>query len=344
MAKIKRGHNTSDREPDVNAGDVSPDYTDDIELDPLEIELVQQQQNNNNTRNNHKAKKDAINNIPGLHAALQSLLDAQSYDPQTQWNESLSLTSTTCISDILTTYDDIHDDLKRESTFYSIANAGVISGLAKCESLNISYQRPSDYYVEMLKPDQHMNKIKNRLIQEKSRIESVNIRKKSIEQKKYLQAIQSETNKQKSQVKQRAKLLTQQYQQKTNTNNKSDQIKIQRSKLPLIDATLQSAAKSYSKHNATSSSSSSSRLSKSDRSVLPTKGFKRQNKDAKYGNGGKKRYIKDNTSDSSRDMKPFHGKSNSTGFAQLGGRYAKKSQKNKSGGNRPGKTKRQKMR
>ncbi len=36
---------------------------------------------------------------------------------------------------------------------------GVKQGLAKLRELKIPFERPADYFAEMLKPDYHMNKV-----------------------------------------------------------------------------------------------------------------------------------------------------------------------------------------
>jgi hypothetical protein len=54
---------------------------------------------------------------------------------------------------------DVDDDLKRELAFYDIALAGVRDCQEMCRSSGTPYQRPPDYYAEMVKTDDHMLKV-----------------------------------------------------------------------------------------------------------------------------------------------------------------------------------------
>ena len=55
------------------------------------------------------------------------------------------------------------DDLKRELAFYDIALAGVRDCQEMCRSSGTAYQRPPDYYAEMVKTDDHMLKVNETL-------------------------------------------------------------------------------------------------------------------------------------------------------------------------------------
>lgn len=340
--------------------DIDNNNDDDIELDPKEIELVKQQlqsqsqqdsndddqelqqsdndDNNDNNNNNATAtttkrsmfdSRPAINNLSGLDDAYNSIQESLPSQVRNNFVELLTITSTSAISDILRTQADIHDDLKRESLFYNLALQGSIAGLYKLDEYNIPYIRPADYYVEMLKPDQHMNKIKNRLLDEKKRIENVNKRKQYTEEKKFNKAIQNEKLKERSQSKKRAKMLKQQYSNNNNNDSRThNELKVERSKLPMINDILQSKQQQHDDNNKPNN----------NKQQLPTKSKKRQHKDEKYGYGGKKRYLKQNDSKSSSDMSDY----NKLNRSNHNNKYNKK-HSNK-GSNRPGKSKRQKMR
>lgn len=164
----------------------------------------------------------------------------------------------------------------------------------------VPYKRPEDFYAESVKPDAHMAKIKQILLNEKKRIDDVEERKKQRELKKYAKTVQSERLK--------------------------DRAKQKRDALDEIDR-----FKSKSKHNDASSSAFKASLSKRPREeddsesrgnkrqkkdeVAPSKNGKRLAKDAKYGRGGKKRHAKDNTSESSRDLSGFSSGKNRAPFA-----------------------------
>lgn len=88
---------------------------------------------------------------------------------------------------------DIHDDLKRESTFYSMALNAVNDARKNCTEAGIPFSRPEDFFAEMVKSDDHMAKVKDRLIFETKKIDAVAQRKSNKEQK--LRAKEKQSNK-----------------------------------------------------------------------------------------------------------------------------------------------------
>lgn len=48
---------------------------------------------------------------------------------------------------------DVHDDLKREVAFYNLALEAVYEARQKCQSHNIPFSRPDDFFAEMVKTD-----------------------------------------------------------------------------------------------------------------------------------------------------------------------------------------------
>lgn len=55
--------------------------------------------------------------------------------------------------------DPVHNDFMREMTFYRQAQATVLEGFSKLEELGLPTVRPSDYFAEMAKSDDHMQKV-----------------------------------------------------------------------------------------------------------------------------------------------------------------------------------------
>nr|GMC97283.1 probable rRNA-processing protein EBP2 homolog [Ipomoea batatas] len=71
---------------------------------------------------------------------------------------------------------DVNDDLARELSFYTQALQGTREAYLKFQSDGVPFLRPSDYYAEMVKSDVHMEKAqkqKERAQQKKQEIESV---------------------------------------------------------------------------------------------------------------------------------------------------------------------------
>lgn len=88
---------------------------------------------------------------------------------------------------------DIHDDLKRESSFYNMALHAVNDARKCCTEAGIPFSRPEDFFAEMVKSDDHMAKVKDRLIFETKKIDAVAQRKSNKEQK--LRAKEKQSNK-----------------------------------------------------------------------------------------------------------------------------------------------------
>jgi len=60
--------------------------------------------------------------------------------------------------------DTVHNDFKREMMFYRQAQAAVLEAVPRLHSLNIKTKRPEDYFAQMAKSDDHMNKIRAKLL------------------------------------------------------------------------------------------------------------------------------------------------------------------------------------
>ena len=55
--------------------------------------------------------------------------------------------------------DSVHNDFKRELTFYRQAQATVLEVLPRLKSMGVPTKRPEDYFAQMAKSDDHMNKV-----------------------------------------------------------------------------------------------------------------------------------------------------------------------------------------
>ena len=55
--------------------------------------------------------------------------------------------------------DNVHNDFKRELTFYRQAQATVLEVIPRLKSMGIPTKRPDDYFAQMAKTDDHMNKV-----------------------------------------------------------------------------------------------------------------------------------------------------------------------------------------
>jgi rRNA-processing protein EBP2 len=99
-----------------------------------------------------------INNSTAIAASIKriSLLT-----PQTPFSEHNSLVSSEAIE-----VPDPNDDLSRELAFYKVCQAAAISARKQLKKEGVLFSRPGDYFAEMVKSDEHMGKIKEKLFEE----------------------------------------------------------------------------------------------------------------------------------------------------------------------------------
>lgn len=88
--------------------------------------------------------------------------------------------------------DPIHNDFKREMLFYRQGQATVLDSLARFKSMNIPTKRPDDYFAQMAKSDDHMQKIRTKLAQKQEEEERVSKVRKLRELKKFGKQVQIE--------------------------------------------------------------------------------------------------------------------------------------------------------
>ncbi|PSK40779.1 hypothetical protein C7M61_000434 [Candidozyma pseudohaemuli] len=171
---------------------------------------------------------------------------------------------------------DIYDDTERELAFYKQGLDAVKQGRATLLKLKVPFSRPLDYFAEMVKSDEHMDKLKNKLLKEAADKKASEDAKKQRKLKKFGKQVQHET------LQQRAK-------QKRETLDKIKSLKKKRSAHELEDDNEFQIA-----------------LEEATADDRPTKrnkpNGKRLAKDSKYGFGGKKRGLRKNDADSSADI------------------------------------------
>lgn len=192
--------------------------------------------------------------------------------------------------------DPVLNDFKREMLFHRQAQAAVVDGIVKLKELGIPTKRPDDYFAEMAKTDEHMQKIRKRLVAKQEGQQRSERVKQLREQKKMSKIIQRESLEKKQA--QKSKML-------------NDLKAFRKGKLKNLDF-----LEDDSKPN-----------------QRPKKKFqvnkKRQEKDRKFGTGGKKRGMKRNTKESAMETKDFSSKRNRKGVGAKALQNKNKKQPNK---------------
>lgn len=217
------------------------------------------------------------------------------------WIETMSVTYGKRIADEV---PDAQNDLDRELAFYRQSLDAAVRGRELVLAAKVPFSRPADYFAEMVKTDEHMERVRQRLLDESASIKASEEAKRQRELKKYGKKIQTEKlldrQKSKRDLEQRVESLKRKRQGGLVGDDEFD--------VQLEDA-----------------------IADKPRERRPKPKMSRTSRDQKFGFGGKKRWNKSNTAESTDD---FGGARKGKGVARG---KARKPQ-------RPGKNKRAKLR
>ncbi|XP_077573129.1 putative rRNA-processing protein EBP2 [Stigmatopora nigra] len=205
---------------------------------------------------------------------------------------------------------DADDDFKREMFFYRQAQATVLKALPILKKSGISTKRPNDYFAEMAKSDQQMQKIRKKLLSKQALMERSEKAKKLREQRKFSKKVQVEVIQRRQKEKKAMMNAVKKYQ------------KGMTDKLDFLDG---------DQKEQNTSGKGAPQKSKNKRG----QSAKRKYKDQRFGFGGKKSGTKWNTRESHNEIP----NSRSKGAKGSKGKKGKGGKQNK----RPGKSVRKKM-
>ncbi|GAM88934.1 hypothetical protein ANO11243_069680 [Dothideomycetidae sp. 11243] len=215
------------------------------------------------------------------------------------------------VSEQPTEIKDIDDDLGRELAFYKQSLEAVTRARALLKAEGVPFSRPADYFAEMVKSDEHMGKIKKKLVDDAAGKKAAADARRQRDLKKFGKQVQvaklQERDKAKRETLDKIKML-----KKKRSGNAIENA----TENDMFDVALEDAA-------VTARKDKDARRGGADGQANP----KRQKKDQKYGFGGKKRFAKSNDASSSADMRGF----------------SVKKMKGKGKPQRPGKSRRAKM-
>jgi len=88
--------------------------------------------------------------------------------------------------------DPILNEFRRETIFYRQAQGAVMNGIAKLKKLNIPTTRPEDYFAEMVKTDEHMQKLRENLMKKQAMVQRSEKVRQLRQQKKVAKQMQVE--------------------------------------------------------------------------------------------------------------------------------------------------------
>ncbi|CAH0407608.1 unnamed protein product [Chilo suppressalis] len=202
--------------------------------------------------------------------------------------------------------DPVLNEFKRENLIHRQAQAAVIEGIKRLKELSIPTRRPDDYFAEMAKTDEHMQKVRKNLMAKQAAQARTEKVRQLREQKKISKRVQID-----------AKLK-----QQAEKKHMLEQLKrVRKGKSADLDFLEDNKGK-----NAKGKGLQNNKVSK-----------KRASKDKKFGFGGKKKGSKLNTRESSNEMDGFNSSAKKKPF-----NFKTKNFKpnNKKKNQRPGKSKR----
>ncbi|XP_025062764.1 probable rRNA-processing protein EBP2 [Alligator sinensis] len=258
-----------------------------------------------------EGKKKALNNVDGLKQCLSE------FTRHLEWVERLDVTlaqaSNFTSPTLSQTPDkaspDPEDDFQREMSFYHQAQAAVLTALPQLHHLKVPTRRPDDYFAEMAKTDQQMQKIRQKLRSKQAAMEKSEKAKQLRALRKYGKKVQIEV------------LQKRQKEKATMLNAVKKYQKGLSDKLDFLDG-------EHPPPRGKKEGAGGQRVKKGPNA-------KRRYKNQKFGFGGKKKGSKWNTRESHDDVSSFRAK---VAHNKVPGKAGKKGF-NK----RPGKKMRQKM-
>jgi len=210
--------------------------------------------------------------------------------------------------------DVVHNDFKREMMFYRQAQAAVLEAIPRLHSMNIKTKRPEDYFAQMAKTDEHMNKIRTKLLSKEQGQERAEKMSKLRELKKYGKKVQVEV--QQKRLKEKKDMM-------------DEMKKIRKGQGGNMDFLENGGGKGDKNGGGKGGNREAER--------------KRNSKDKKFGFGGKKRNIKKNDKNSTDDVSGFKPFNKGGGGAGVKPGFKGGKKTGKVGSKRPGKGNRQKM-
>lgn len=222
------------------------------------------------------------------------------------------------------------DDLKRELAFYKQALHTATQGKQLASQSSLPFSRPSDFFAEMVKSDEHMERVRQRILDERAGLKASEEARKQRELKKFGKKVQVEKHLERQRSKrdfeEKVKGL------KRKRNGGLDGAEGDDDGADDFDVRLESAMAAESR-GGRDQARSASRGGRDGRGGGPR--MKRDVRDAKYGFGGKKRHAKENTRESTNDFGgTSRGGKASRGRGGFGGGAKRGTSK------RPGKTRR----
>ncbi|KAI0683257.1 eukaryotic rRNA processing protein EBP2-domain-containing protein [Cytidiella melzeri] len=248
-------------------------------------------------------------------------------DPSIPWTDTLVVSYPDTI-DV-----DVDDDLNRELAIYKQALHGAQHAKKLAAKHNLPFTRPADYFAEMVKSDAHMERIRQRLLDEGATIKRSEEKRKEREGKKFGKQVQMEK-------------LKERERSKKDMEERLKGLKRSKSFLPERKGALDNAQEDDDGFDVAVEDAISDRPNKRSRGGADggKRTMNRQARDRKFGVGGPGRRGKQNTKDSTDNFESRGGgrptRGGRGGQSSRGGRGGRGGARGGGGSKRLGKSRR----
>ncbi|KAL8342605.1 hypothetical protein RB598_004130 [Gaeumannomyces tritici] len=195
---------------------------------------------------------------------------------------------------------DVADDLARELALYKQCLNAARRGRALLRAEGVPFSRPVDYFAEMVKPDEHMEKVKAKLVEDATAKKAAAEARKLRDLKKFGKQVQVA----KLQERAKAKKDTLEKIQSLKRKRQESSAALPEREADLFDVGVDNELKQHKSAGAANGKKGSAA---GDRG-RGEPGRKRQKKNDKYGFGGKKKFSKSGDAISSGDLSGFSAK------------------------------------
>ncbi|KND02564.1 uncharacterized protein SPPG_03021 [Spizellomyces punctatus DAOM BR117] len=278
-SKITAEVDTAQNVEGDSMGDVDMDEEDEAELAAY-LDMMKGKKEDKDEEEDELVEKVYSNDTVALLSRLDDIrLDQPGF--KVPWIETQSITSPAPLD---LDPSDVHDDLKRELAFYKQALYAATEGRKRILAAGVPFSRPDDFFAEMVKTDEHMAKVRQRLLDEAASIQAAEQARKQRDLKKFGKKVQQEKLAERERTK-KAEL---------------EKVKVARRKHASAEGGRDDGDDEFDVEV-----DSGSRGGKGGRGGKTAAGGKRKRKDEKFGFGGPKRHKKSNTADSTSDMSGF---------------------------------------
>ncbi|KAK1366643.1 putative rRNA-processing protein EBP2-like [Heracleum sosnowskyi] len=290
-----------DSDQDLESEDLDVEVSDqDLKSEDLDVEVSDQDSESEEDEGDAKPNAPPQKAVYDRAGLLDKLGDV-SWPENVEWLHKLTLNFSQ------EKEVDVNDDLNRELAFYTQALDSTREAFMKFESMDMPFLRPSDYYAEMVKSDNHMEKVRGRLLAEKRRIEEAEERRKARENKKMSKDIQAQklrerAKEKKNEIESVKKWRKQRQQSGFAGNGKDTDIGLSFEDGNTFE---RSNKKRPGVHPGDRSGGKARQGAGKGKPGADKKRKGRDFKESKYGFGGRKGMKKQNTAETTNDMRDF---------------------------------------